>query len=673
MRSRQNERELMLREKKRKRRSFIIDIFFILASIGASIFFIRSLLELKNIENLLRYTVIGVTVFINLIMIINLFRSKKKKTRVKKVFKRILILIMVAVFIFGGFTINKVLSKLDNMNKKTVTSSTALVTLSSNPISDVSKIRNSKIGIGADKDNTEFYVLPMEILQKNNLLKRNSLVEYDDYQTAISDLLNKNVDYIFLPSNYVEIYSNHDEYEDLEEQTKILTTSQKEETKEEVGLKGSSKDVSEPFTVLLMGVDSTANGLKNANSFNGDSIMLITFNPTTLNATMLSIPRDSYVPISCMSNKENKITHAASHGAKCVIKTVENYFGLEIDYYAKINFTGLVNLVDALGGVEVDVPYSFCEQNSKRKWGKDTIYVKKGKQTLNGEQALALARNRKSNAKKCSSKEYTQGVRNDFVRGQNQQLVIQGIINKAKNIDSISDVYKILDTISNNLDTNMARDTILSFYNIAKDIMFSSRDEDSELVSIQKLYLAGSDQIIFDERSKLELYNYIPNTTSKKMIIDAMKVNLGLKNPTPDKKFSYSIEDPYEQTEIGKKPGAPTTLYTLIPDFTTYTKSRAESWATVNGFNIVWKEVVTTKYPAGKIYDQSYHRKKRVDLCDSKTITLTIATRKVATPTTPKVDDGGSTGEDTTTPSTPSQNGGTTGNESGSSTTEGTP
>ena len=98
MRSRQNERELMLKEKKRRRRSLIIDIFFILASIGASGYFIHSLLQLKNIENVLRYIVIGITVFINLIMIINLFRSKKKKTRVRKIFKRILVLLMIIIF-----------------------------------------------------------------------------------------------------------------------------------------------------------------------------------------------------------------------------------------------------------------------------------------------------------------------------------------------------------------------------------------------------------------------------------------------------------------------------------------------------------------------------------------------------------------------------------------------
>ena len=77
--------------------------------------------------------------------------------------------------------------------------------------------------------------------------------------------------------------------------------------------------------------------------------------------------------------------------------------------------------------------------------------------------------------KACGTK-YNQGTRNDFIRGQNQQLVIRGIINKAKSLEGVTNVYSILDAISNNVDTNMSRETMLSFYNIAKDIMISSKN-----------------------------------------------------------------------------------------------------------------------------------------------------------------------------------------------------
>jgi len=611
----------------------IIDICFIIITILSSIYLIYGIIQLGPIEKLIRYLFIGIIVIFDLIITINLFRKKKKKKSVKKAIKRFFLILLIIIYLFLGYNLNYITSKIANMNKKYVTNSTALVTLKSNEVNDIKDIIGATIAIGSNVEDLELYVLPMEIIKNNKLDEnnKNKIVEYEDYQSMIRDLYIGEVDYIFLPSNYGEIYGEMEEYKDLEDNTKIITTAKKETTKEESNLLGTSKDISEPFTILLLGVDSTANGIKNANSFNGDSIILVTFNPDTLNATMLSIPRDTYVPIACFSNKaENKITHAAAHGASCVIKTVENYTGIKIDYYAKINFTGLVDLVNAVGGIEVDVPYALCEQNSKRKWGSNTVYVEKGLQKLNGEQALALARNRKKNSKnhlKCDKK-YLQGTRNDFIRGQNQQLVIQGILNEVKNIKSINEVYSILDAISNNLDTNMKKDTILSFYNIAKDILTSTKNENGDLVTIQKLYLAGSDQYIYDERSGLELYNYIPNQESKRLIVNAMKANLGQTQSTPQKTFDYQLDKPYSTTIIGKYPGKSTILYKLIPDFTTYTKASAQSWAVKNGFEIEFKEIESNQYAEGKIISQNYHRKKRIDLVKDKKLVLTIVKHK---------------------------------------------
>lgn len=631
MKTQEKKREEKTKEKKKKKKTLIIDIFFILLTILSSAFLIYNLTLLGPIEKTIRYIIISIISLFDFILIINLFRNKKKKKRIKKSIKRFLLIILIIIYIFAGYTIQRITNSIENMNKEFVTTSTSLITLKSNKVSEPKDIKNSKIAIGSDKEDSESYELPLEIIEQYNLEENNEILQYEDYQSMIRDLYAGEVGYIFLPTNYGSIYSQMEEYETLEEDTKIIVSTSKQETKEESELLGTSKDISEPFTILLLGVDSKANGIQNADSFNGDAMILVTFNPNTLTATMLSIPRDTYVPISCFSNKaENKITHAASRGTKCVINTIQNFTGITIDYYAKINFTGLVDLVNALGGIEVDVPYAFCEQNSKRKWGKNTVYVEQGVQTLNGEQALALSRNRKKNTKgmlKCGTK-YNQGTRNDFIRGQNQQLVIKGMISKAKNIENVTKVYDILDVISKNMDTNMSKETILSFYNIAKDIMTSTKDNDSELVTIQKLYLAGSDQRIYDERSNLVLYNYIPNQDSKAKVIKAMKQNLGLIKQEVDTDFSYSIEEIYTQNIIGKTGNKPTTLYTLIPDFTTYSKTKAQTWATTNGFTLVFNEVETTKYSNGTIISQSYPARKRVDLCSSKTITLTVAVSK---------------------------------------------
>lgn len=633
---REKEREINTKEKKKKKSTLIIDIFFVLATIISSGYLIYGLTLLGPIEPVIRYIVIGFVSLFDLILIINLFRNKKKKKRIKKAIKRFLLLLLIILYIFIGYNLHRITSTLDDLNSKFVTTSTSLVTLKGNKIDNPEDIKNAKIAIGSDKEDSESYKLPKEIIDKYKLNENNEILEYEDYQTMIRDLYAQVVDYIFLPTNYGAIYGQLEEYETLEDDTKIIVSTSKEEEKEEIEdeLLGSSKDVTEPFTVLLLGVDSKAEGIANAKSFNGDAIILVTFNPDTLTATMLSIPRDTYVPIACFSGKiENKITHAASRGTKCVVNTIQDFTGIKIDYYVKINFAGIVDLVDALGGIDVDVPYAFCEQNSKRKWGKYTVYVEKGNQHLNGEQALALARNRKKNTKgmKACGTKYNQGTRNDFVRGQNQQLVVKGIINEAKNLETITKVYDLLDAISNNLDTNMSKEKLLSFYNVAKDIMTSSKNNNGELVTIQKLYLAGSDQRIYDERSNLVLYNYIPNQDSKAKVIKAMKQNLGLIKTTNETKFSYSIEEPYTQNVIGKTGNAATKTYPLIPDFSSYSRASAISWGAKNGFTIQFKEVETTAYPDGKIYEQSYPARKRIDLCSNKTIMLTIAIRKQET------------------------------------------
>ncbi len=637
---RSHEKEILTKTKKKKKHSIIIDIIFIVLSIFSSIYLIYNLLLLGPIEKILRYVLIGIICLFDFLLILNLFRKKKKKN-MKKVIKRFCLLLLIIAYFVIGYNINIISGILGNMNKKYITTSSSLVTLKDNELDKVEEIRGAKIAIGNNAEDTESYIIPREIIDKYSLDKDNEIIEYEDYQSMIRDLYNGTVMYVFLPTNYVSIYGQMEEYETLEDDTKILTSLTKEETKQEMGLLGSSKDISEPFTILLLGLDSKTDGIKNADSFNGDAMILVTFNPKTLTATMLSIPRDTYVPISCFpNNTENKITHAASRGTKCVIDTIQNFFGIDIDYYAKINFTGLVDLVDALGGIDVDVPFALCEQDSLRRWGNNTVYIEKGLQHLNGEQALALSRNRKKdtkNHKKCGSK-YLQGTRNDFVRGQNQQLVVKGLVNAAKKIDKISTVYDILDTISNNMDTNMSRGNILSFYNIAKDIMLSSHNNSDDLVTIKKLYLAGADQMIYDERSNLVLYNYIPNGESKELIIKAMKENLGLVKSETTKTFAYSIENTYSSNTIGRYPKSGTKLYNLLPNFTSYSKVEADAWALKNDFTIVYKEVESTKYEEGKIISQSYHEKKRLDLCSDKKITLEIVVKPKSS-TTDKEDE----------------------------------
>ena len=611
-------------KKKKVQYSNIIAVIFIISSI----YLINAVLLFDKIENFLRYLGIGIIVIIDLYLLFRLFFGKKKKK--KRIIYSIILILFSLAFIYVGGHLNKIYSYFADMDKNVVYS-TSLVTLKENKDINLSKLKNAKIGISVDGNNQS---LSQALIDKYSLDKNNELISFESNAEMILKLYNKELDLIFLPTNFVDIYGTQEEFEDIAERLVAIDTEEKEVTKEEVHLSGSSKDVSEPFTILLIGIDSTVDGLQNADSFNGDSLIVVTFNPKTFTATMLSIPRDSYVPITCMNNVDNKITHSAGHGGtNCVIKTVQNFLDIKIDYFMKINFTGVVELVDTVGGIEIDVPNAICEQNSKRQFGENMVYIKAGHQTLNGEQALAYARNRKSNSNLCSA-EWTQGERSDFVRAAHQQEVIQAIVEKMKGLSSITELENILKVVSRNLDTNMEKSTMFSFYNIFKDVLISSSSD--KAFNIQKLYLDGTGQMIYDERSKLVLWNYILNKESLAAVKQAMKNNLnGTKNELI-KTFSYELNENYKTKTIGEGYTG-TKSYDLLIDLTGKSISEAETWASNHNLSLSIEYVKNTGRAENTVIEQEYPVKKRIDLIPDKTMKVKVASNK-ATPTTTKVD-----------------------------------
>ncbi len=612
-------------EKKKKCRLWLL-IFSIIVIIS-NIVAIYNILLLGPIEEVIRYIIIGIFVILDILIIFKVKSKRKNKEKKVRLLTTLLILYLLlncaisAVIMYAYGTISKI-------NRSYVTYSSSLIVSSSSEIEDIEDLEDATIVILSDETSPEGNIIPNEVIEENNLDDNNEIIEYDDYFSAMADLYDGEIDAMFVPTDYPSMFSSMETYENISSDTTIILTQEKKMAKTSSRDSSAGKSVTEPFTILLMGVDSEEEGLDTNTVANGDSLILITFNPNTLNATMLSIPRDSYVPIACWSDQaENKITHAAAYGTDCMMDTIENYFDVTIDYYAKINFKGLVGLVDALGGITVDVPQDLCTDDSNRE---GEVCISEGEQTLNGEQALVLARNRK---------QLTNG---DLDRGLNQQLVIEGILNKVKDINSISQVMEILDTISNNLDTNFTEEQILSFYDIAKDIINNSLQKDEEdLINIEQLYLEGTGQMIYDERSRMVLWDYVPNPESVADIIEAMKINLEEIEPEMEKEFSFSINDEdYEKTVVGTGPYDTTFTYDLLPDFTGDTESQARSYASANGISVSFTGNGTY------VTSQSYPAYKRIDLI-SGSVVLTLGGGTTSSNyTTPSTGTGGSSDEE---------------------------
>lgn len=533
------------KKKKFKKASLLVFLLLIIYYVSSG-YFVNEIYYYNSSKSFMTYVVYSVIIITALLLVIFTYAGLKSiKTNKKKSYALyfIFIILFIATEIFVTININKISNSLSKITEKEAGYSSSLVVLKDSSYKSIDDVKDKKIGMINDSNNIEGYTLPMEIVEEEKIDEEN-IVSYDSFVEMLTDLYKEEIDAVFVSSSYVSMFVTEAGFENIADKTKVIYEKNEKAAKKQ---STSDKTLNEPFTLLIMGVDSSSSSLKKSNSFNGDTLMLITFNPNTMNATILSIPRDTRVPIVCTKSKaKNKINSTGAYGADCVKDTITNFTGIEIDYWVKVNFQGVISLVDALGGIEVDIPYAFCESNSQRKFGNNTIYLEKGLQTLNGEQTLAFARNRHPWPQYCGKK-YSNYTSNDFIRGQNQQQIIKAVVNKLKNIKSLSQIYDILDIVGDNIDTNVDKDTMITGFDTFKNIIFNSKNINSDdFIGTQRLYLSGYDNTI----NGIYYFEYYKQSLNE--IVDAMEINLELKEPEMDKEFSFSINNPYEDTQIGK-------------------------------------------------------------------------------------------------------------------------
>lgn len=534
----------MTKKKKFKKASILVFLLLLISYISSG-FFVKSIFYYNSSKSFMSYIVYLTIILTSLFLVLFSFKGLKaiKINKTKNYIKYFILLILfIVIELVISFNINRISNSLSKITNKEKGYSTSLITLRDSDL-DRNNLDEKTIGIINDENNIEGYTLAYEMIDELNI-DEEYLAKYDDFIEMLNALYNEEIDAMFVSSSYVSMFATTDGYENIANETKVIYEKNKKETSKK---SNTNKTLSEPFTLLIMGVDSDKENLAKSNSFNGDTLMLITFNPNTMNATILSIPRDTRVPIMCTKYKSKaKINSSAYYGADCVMDTITGFTGIEIDYWVKVNFQGVISLVDALGGIEVDVPYAFCESDSQRRFGKYTVYVEKGLQTLNGEKALAFARNRHTWPQFCPRK-YSKYNSNDFVRGQNQQALVKASVNKLKQIRSLNEIYELLDIVGDNIDTNIDKDTMITGFDTFKNILFNSKNISNEdFIGTQRLYLSGYDKYI----NGIYYFEYYKQSLNE--IVDAMKINLELKEPEMDKEFSFSINNPYEDKQIGK-------------------------------------------------------------------------------------------------------------------------
>lgn len=382
---------------------------------------------------------LGILAAVILVISILLFVALWKKSEKKKILAPFAALAMIVVLAVGIAYLSGTLSFFNNISEDTNMQNFYVVVRNDGAYEDIEDIENETVGLMLQT--SDAYTEAQEKLQNKVQVE---LEKVGNYDVLAESLIGGDYEAIFLNSAYYEMA-----IEEVDgfttDSTKILAEIA---VAVESGVETKSVNVTEDsFNMYISGIDTSGSI---GNISRSDVNMILTVNPRTKTVLLTSIPRDYYVKLGTIGEYD-KLTHSGLYGIEETIATIENLFAIDINYYARVNFTTVINLVDALGGITVNSDYSFYA---------DGNYYSYGENYLNGEEALAFARERYS---------FADG---DVQRVKNQQAVISGIINKATGSTAILTGYSsILSSLENNFQTSLSQKEITALVKMQLDDM----------------------------------------------------------------------------------------------------------------------------------------------------------------------------------------------------------
>lgn len=468
-------------------------------------------------------------VLIPLFFVFFFFRKKNKKRKKIKITISIFCIIYIIILFFMFFYLNKTFNFLDSFNHKYETRNYYILVASDSKYDDISDLEDLNIGyfgqINGNYDNALKKLGEILVYKKS---------KYDSFDLVKENLYNNKIAAILVSDSYYEIECESDA--EFANNVKViydfsLTEKLKEITKEV----NVTKDT---FNIYLSGIDSYGSVTSLTRS---DVNMVVSINPSTNQILMINVPRDYYVNLAGI-NKKDKLTHAGMYGIETSVGTLEELLDIEINYYVKVNYTALVKLIDALGGVDVYSKYTFTS-------GAKYYTFKKGYNHVNGDQALEFVRTRKA---------FKGG---DRVRGENQQAMIQAIIKKAASAEILARYTNILDSLEGSFATDLSVDKISDLIKLQLDKMPSW--------NITSISLNGTDSsdytYLYPDRKLyvmepvLETVEYAKNTLAKvkngEMLDSSYEENINnaIYNPTVNKPIIQPEISPSEDTLENKQ------------------------------------------------------------------------------------------------------------------------
>lgn len=469
----------------------------------------------QNIFMMINIVVLAILLLFDLLVILMI--------RTRKIALFVISIIVLSLFVGGGGygfyalgRVNKNVTKITGEKKEEEVSASLVIYsgTSGDPITDVKDLEGRRVGVAKGTKTEE--------IAKTKLSSSNTNVEYvevNGYTDLLSNLITGAVDCAVLPVNY---QSQFEEDENLSaylpDAQSILDFSETITSESETG---ADKDITkEPFTVLVTGENE---GL-------ADSIILMSVNPISMKVTMTSIARDSYVPISCYGSSE-KINAAHASSESCMVKTVENLMGIDIDYTIEFNFASVVQVVDAVGGVVVDIPVSFDAQCWNIYTDELAVFrLEAGENVyLDGARALGFVRERMA---------FPDG---DFARQRHQQEVMEQIIQKIMSSKDPQMFLNVLDAAGDNIKTNFTVEQMTGFINYAlqKSKRYYDSNNISGLFDFESSRVYGYAANLWNSSLQMDLWIYRLFNGSIQDCANAIKRNLST-TATPDTPASVS-------------------------------------------------------------------------------------------------------------------------------------
>lgn len=469
--------------KKRKKKLSLFNkiiIFLFNLIIILDLIFIKKL----NILPLKYLTIIfGFILLILLIFNILLTRRKKKKTGIY-IFTVILIIIFGFVFKYLLDTVGF----FNGFGKKNYKEEVySVIVLKESHYNELDDLQNKKIGIFNSNEDSLNKVI--EKIQKE--IKFNK-VEYSSTDTLFKDLLAKKVEAILIKEAYLDlIYEDNYDYKDLIKVIKNVSIKTK------LNNKHKAVDVTnEFFNIYISGIDTYGNVNKTSRS---DVNIVVSINPKTKKVLISSVPRDYYVALANKEGLKDKLTHAGIYGVDTSMQTLANLLDTKIDYYIKINFSSLINIVDVMGGIEVNSNYNFTTI--------DNVSFKKGINKLDGKKALSFARERHA----------FDSIGGDRIRGENQQLIIKALIDKALSPSILAKYNGLMKSLEKSFVTNIPEEYVTTLINeqldknVTWDIdLVNLNGKDAKMFTYsyphQKLYVMVPDEkSVIEAQEKIDL------------------------------------------------------------------------------------------------------------------------------------------------------------------------